>query len=78
LRSQCLTRPPFKNAAYGKWAGTLLDRLIYDTIIAASGCCNRLPFSIGGFEWTEPHCLYYVGFCDICILRKTLPKYLHH
>jgi protein-S-isoprenylcysteine O-methyltransferase Ste14 len=59
-----LTMPAFKNALYGRRAGTPVERRVYITIAVVSWVLVYwLHRPIGGFGWTAPPWLHYIGLC---------------
>ena len=59
-----MTMPAFKNAVYGRRAGTPLERRVYVIITVVRWVLvYGLHRPIGGFGWTAPPWLHYVGLC---------------
>jgi protein-S-isoprenylcysteine O-methyltransferase Ste14 len=59
-----MTMPAFKNGVYGRRAGTPLERRVYITISVVSWVLVYwLHRPIGGFGWTAPPWLHYIGLC---------------
>jgi protein-S-isoprenylcysteine O-methyltransferase Ste14 len=59
-----MTMPAFKNAVYGRRAGTPVERRVYITVAVISWVLvywSHRP--IGGFGWTAPPWLHYIGLC---------------
>jgi hypothetical protein len=66
-----MTMPAFKNTIYGQLAGTLFERRIYITISVTSWLLVFwLHRPIGGFGWTSPPWLHYMGLCAflLCVV----------
>jgi protein-S-isoprenylcysteine O-methyltransferase Ste14 len=63
-----MTMPSFKAAVYGSRAGTPLERRIYIGVTVVTWVLIYwLHKPIGGFAWTSPAWLRYIGVCAVLL-----------